>query len=86
MRAAVGRTGAPISTAESQEERRLGLSSSPVASIFLRNEPFDEYVEGLFYFRDKSCGFTTVFTWSGAVNEPRGQSLLPGSVGVGKRF
>jgi hypothetical protein len=72
MRAAVGRTGAPISTAESQEETRLGLSSNPVASTILRNKPFGEHVEGLSYFRDESCGFMIVFKWSGAVNEPRG--------------
>ena len=50
----VGRTGAPISTAESRKETHLGLSSNPVAPTFFRNEPSGEHVEGLSYLRDES--------------------------------
>src|SRR5262249_55625452 len=59
----VGRTGVPISTAESREETHLGLSSNPVAPIILRNEPFGEYVEGLFHCEDASYRSTSVFKW-----------------------
>jgi hypothetical protein len=57
----VGRTEAPISTVESQEETHLGLSSNPVAPTFFRNEPFGENVEGLSYCGDKSCSSQIVF-------------------------
>src|SRR5262249_8817106 len=37
--------------------------SNPVASTILRNEPFGEYVEGLFHCEDASYRSTSVFKW-----------------------
>ena len=51
--AEVGRTGAPISTAESQKETYLGLSSNPVAPTLFRSKPFGENVEGFFWLKSR---------------------------------
>src|SRR5262249_49156135 len=37
--------------------------SNPVAPTILRNEPFGEYVEGLFHCEDASYRSTSVFKW-----------------------
>src|SRR5262245_2789810 len=48
LRAGVVRTGAPISTAESQEETHLGLSSNPVAPTTNHMKPIVLLGGGLF--------------------------------------
>src|SRR5207249_2738889 len=53
----VGRTGAPISTAESRKETHLGLSPSPVAPTIFLEKPFDENVEELSHCGGEVCAF-----------------------------
>jgi hypothetical protein len=43
---------------------RATRGSNPVAPTILRNEPFGEYVEGLFHCEDASYRSTSVFKWS----------------------
>jgi hypothetical protein len=50
----VGRTGAPISTAESQEGTHLGLSSNPVAPIFFLSMRFCHCFLGFMRFNHAS--------------------------------
>src|SRR5215472_5851494 len=45
LRARVGRTGALISKAESQEQTHLGLSSNPVAPTCFTKKPFGQQLE-----------------------------------------
>jgi hypothetical protein len=48
---------------ELQRPGRERSGSNPVAPTFFRNEPFGEYVEGLFHCEDASYRSTSVFKW-----------------------